>query len=212
MMLALWIEWIFLRPCLRAYSKANFAMRVDPFSVITLMLSTTPGTTSCSRPTYSPSVFSRTMTRSTPGYFVSRPGRFLNGPEIGEQIELLAQRDVDALEAAADRRRHRPFERHLVALDRLVERRGNVLAVNLERLGAGGEALPLELHAGGLKNAHHRLRNFRPDAVAGNQRNFVRLVSDMISFEPLALASSLSCTRSITATENADRKLTRTEN
>ena len=33
---------------LRAYSKANFAMRVEPFSVMIFMLSTTPGTTSCS--------------------------------------------------------------------------------------------------------------------------------------------------------------------
>jgi len=32
MMLALWMEWIFLRPCLRAYSKANLAMRVEPFA------------------------------------------------------------------------------------------------------------------------------------------------------------------------------------
>ena len=102
-------------------------------------------------------------------------GQIANRPQVGEEIELLAQRDVDALESAADRRRHRPFQRHAVALDRLVERRGNVFAVNLERLGTCGKPLPLELRAGSLKDAHHRLRHFGPDAVAGNQRNFVRL-------------------------------------
>ena len=88
-MLALWMEWIFLRPCLRAYSNANLAMRVEPFSVMTLMLSTTPGTTSCSRPTYSPSVFSRTMIRSTPGHFVSRPGRLRMGRKFAKRSNCL---------------------------------------------------------------------------------------------------------------------------
>ena len=63
MMLALWMAWIFLRLNLRAYSKANLAMRVEAFSVMIFRLSTTPGTTSCSMPEYSPSVFSRTTIR-----------------------------------------------------------------------------------------------------------------------------------------------------
>jgi hypothetical protein len=55
------------------------------------------------------------------------------------------------------------------------ERGGNVLAVNFEGLGAGGEALPLELNAGSFKNANHSLGDFRADAVAGDQRHFVGL-------------------------------------
>jgi hypothetical protein len=43
----------------RASMNAYSAMRVQPFSVNTLSVSTTPGTTSCSSPEYSPSVFSR---------------------------------------------------------------------------------------------------------------------------------------------------------
>jgi hypothetical protein len=38
-------------------------------------------------------------------------------PQVREQIERLAQADVDAAEAAADRRRHRPLQRDLVAPD-----------------------------------------------------------------------------------------------
>jgi len=50
MMLALWTAVTRLRPCVRAYSKAKRAMRVDAFSVMIFSDSTTPGTTSCSRP------------------------------------------------------------------------------------------------------------------------------------------------------------------
>ena len=50
MMLALCTAVTRLRPCFRAYSNANVAMRVDASSVMIFRLSTTPGTTSCSRP------------------------------------------------------------------------------------------------------------------------------------------------------------------
>ena len=50
MMLALWTAVTRFRPCFLAYSKANRATRVDARSVMIFRLSTTPGTTSCSRP------------------------------------------------------------------------------------------------------------------------------------------------------------------
>ena len=50
MMFALWTAVTRLRPWRRAYSKAKRAMRGEAFSVMILMLSTTPGTTMCSRP------------------------------------------------------------------------------------------------------------------------------------------------------------------
>ena len=174
-MLALWMEWIFLRPCLRAYSNANLAMRVEPFSVITLMLSTTPGTTSCSRPdVFALRVFAHDD-QVDAGPLRFQAGKILDGPEVGEEVEFLAQRDVDALEAASDRRGDRPFERHFVALNGFVERRGNVLAEDLEGFGAGGVALPIEVDAGGFKDADDGLRDFGADAVAGDQRDLVGL-------------------------------------
>ena len=172
-------------------------MRVEPFSVITLMLSTTPGTTSCSRPTYSPSVFSRTIIRSTPGYFVSRPGRFLMGLKFANRSNFLRSVTLMLLKPPPIGVVTGPFSATLVALDRLIKRRGNVLAVDLEGIGAGGVALPLPLHAGRFKNADHRLRHFRADAVAGNQRNCVRLLfrHDAISdLEPQEfLSPAVSC-------------------
>mmetsp|Transcript_39788 Transcript_39788/g.88439 ORF Transcript_39788/g.88439 Transcript_39788/m.88439 type:complete len:223 (-) Transcript_39788:615-1283(-) len=66
MMFALWTADTFFRPWSLAYLKANSATRELALRVITFKLSTTPGTTSCSRPEYSPSVFSLTVTRFTP--------------------------------------------------------------------------------------------------------------------------------------------------
>ena len=100
-------------------------------------------------------------------------GKILDGAEVGEEVELLAQRDVDALEAAADGRGDRSLERDFVALDGVVERGGNVFAEDFEGLGAGGEALPLPLDASGFENAHHGLGDFRADAVAGDEGHFV---------------------------------------
>ena len=82
-----------------------------------------------------------------------------------------------------------PLSATLVALDGFVERGGNVLAVDLEGFGAGGEALPLELDAGGFEDADDGLRDFGADAVAGDQGYFVRhiqLLAAIFSSSPLA--------------------------
>src|SRR4051812_10522298 len=65
MIFALWIQVTFLRLLARAKLKANLAIRSDLARVIILRDSTTPETDWCSRPEYSPSVFSRIMQRST---------------------------------------------------------------------------------------------------------------------------------------------------
>ena len=61
----------------KANEKANLAMRSDLARVMILSDSTTPVTDWCSRPEYSPSVFSRMMHRSTSLCRVCRPGMFL---------------------------------------------------------------------------------------------------------------------------------------
>src|SRR2546428_3779642 len=115
MMFALWTTVTFFRLNFFAYSKANTAIRVLAFSVITLSDSTTPGTTSCSSPEYSPSVFSRTMTRSTSPNRDGTPGRLREGPKIGIEVESLAQAYGHALKPAADGRCDRPLERDFVS-------------------------------------------------------------------------------------------------
>ena len=100
-------------------------------------------------------------------------GKILDGAEVGEEVELLAQGDVDAFEAAADGGGDGPFEGDLVGFDGFGQVGGDVFAEDLEGFGSGGEALPLPFDAGGFEDADHGLRNFRADAVAGDQGYFV---------------------------------------
>ena len=72
-------------------------------------------------------------------------GKILDGAEVGEEVELFAQRDVDALEAAANGRGDGTFERDLVALDGFVERGGNVFAVRFRRLRRRRRAAPTRI-------------------------------------------------------------------
>src|SRR5580692_1988793 len=83
------MAWIFLRPFFRAYSNANLAILVEAFSVMIFRLSTTPGTTSCSSPEYKSSVFSRTITTSTPSKCDFTPGKFFTGRRFAYNSRLL---------------------------------------------------------------------------------------------------------------------------
>jgi hypothetical protein len=62
-MFALWIHVTFLRLFFWAKSNAKRAIRSDFARVTILRASTTPGTDWCSRPEYSPSVFSCAVRR-----------------------------------------------------------------------------------------------------------------------------------------------------
>ena len=134
-------------------------------------LSTTPGTTSCSRPEYRSSVFSRKMARSSGRSLKAglQARQHAHRPEIHVEAQLLAQGHVDALVAAGDGRGGGAFEADARGFERGEHVVGNQLAVLGQRAHAGFDALPLDGDAGGFHRAHGGLGHFGSDAVAGDE-------------------------------------------
>ena len=94
-------------------------------------------------------------------------GRILNGPKIGEQPELLAQRNVDAGKSAANGRgRHRPLQRYPGAFDGFGQLFGNVLVILFVSFRARLEGFPVKFETRGFEYANRRSRDFGSDAVA----------------------------------------------
>ena len=94
-------------------------------------------------------------------------------PEVRVKLKLLAQLHVDAGKASANRRSDRPLQRHMRAFNGFGQLFGNVFVVFLERLGARLHRFPFELEASGFQNTDDCLSDFRADAVAGDESNFV---------------------------------------
>ncbi len=102
-------------------------------------------------------------------------GVALAGADLAVKVELLAERDVDRAEAAADRRCDRPLQRCAGLTDRVEHfGRQRIAAVLLHHIGAGLADVPLELDAGRLENAPRRFGELRPGAVAGDEDYAVR--------------------------------------
>ena len=85
------------------------------------------------------------------------------------KIERFAQSDVDRSESFADRRRDRPFQSHLVALNRFDQFIRQGFAEFIECLLAGDVLFPFNFDAGCFDDAHDGSGDFRTNPVAGNQ-------------------------------------------
>ena len=107
-----------------------------------------------------------------------RAGEVAHRPHAGVQIEHLPQRDVQAADAAADRRRQRSLDGDLVGPDRLERVVRQPLAVLVLRLLAGGHLEPRDpllaaerlLHRG-VEHAHAGAPDVGAGAVAFDERN-----------------------------------------
>ena len=97
-------------------------------------------------------------------------GVALARPHLRVHVELLAERDVDGAEAAADRRRDRAFQRGAGLADGVQHcGRKRVSAETVHHVGAGFLHVPLELDAGRLEDTARRLRELGAGSVARNE-------------------------------------------
>ena len=94
------------------------------------------------------------------------------GPHVGVQAERLADRDVEALEAAALRRGDRRLEKNLGAAQRIpgawLDSGGVAAQVDLF---ADLDLLDVESRAGLFEDVKRRVHDFRADAVAVRDQN-----------------------------------------
>ena len=134
-------------------------------------LSTTPGTTWCSRPGVKP--LGVLANDDEIDVLVGRlhAGQRAHGPHAGVEIESLPQPDVDRAKTLADRRGARPLEGDAVAPDQVERLFGQRFAVLLRGGEAGGGLHPVDLHAGGRDDAARGLGHLRSDPVAFDQHD-----------------------------------------
>ena len=83
----------------------------------------------------------------------------LHRPKVRKQLKFLPQRHIDRSEATANRRRHRPLQRHPILLDRVIQRLRNVLPRLLKCIRARIIPVPLEPHS---RRRTRRLHNASP--------------------------------------------------
>jgi glycine oxidase len=92
-----------------------------------------------------------------------------DGPQVGIQIERLAQPDINGSEALSDGRRNRTFQADFVYLDRFEQLVRQSLAELVQSLLAGNVLFPFDRDAGSFDDANNGGRDFGADAIAGNQ-------------------------------------------
>src|SRR5439155_24681775 len=98
----------------------------------------------------------------------------LRRTQVGVEVELLAQRDVDGAHPGAELRGERAFEAHLVPADRIEGALRECIADLLERGQADVVNVPLDLNAGRFDRAAGRVDDLGTRAVAWDERDAVR--------------------------------------
>ena len=93
------------------------------------------------------------MTRSTSVKRLCTPGRLRDRPQVRVEVERLAQPDVDAGEALADRRRDGPLSATLLRRIESSSSAGSDSPSRSNAIDAGVVALPLDVDAGRLEDA-----------------------------------------------------------
>jgi prepilin-type N-terminal cleavage/methylation domain-containing protein len=101
--------------------------------------------------------------------FIAIPDR----TQIGEKVQGLAQRNVDARSAAGDSRAGGTLQGDAVAAHGVDGRLVDTLAGFAGAVGAGSEFFPVDLHARGVDNAAGGRRDFGANAFARDDCDFV---------------------------------------
>src|SRR5262249_3650050 len=92
-----------------------------------------------------------------------------NRPNVGIEVEVLPERDVDRAVAFAFGRRQRPFERQACALDRLDGVLRQRILLLLDRRQPGDLLVEVEARAGGFEHAQRGSCDLGADPVATDE-------------------------------------------
>src|SRR5687767_1157313 len=96
------------------------------------------------------------------------------GTHLAEEIQCLAEGDIDRAEASPDRRRDRTLESDAVARNRLEHVIGQRIPLEaVHNVGAGILDLPLEIRTARLQHTPRRVGDLRPRSVARDERDAV---------------------------------------
>src|SRR5579872_6312731 len=97
----------------------------------------------------------------------------MDRPDVGEQVQTLAQRNVDAGVSTTDRRGHRTFQTNIGSIETVnyILRQGLAGFLNHIRVQFGD--FPIDADAGGVDGAPRGAGDLRADSIARDQGNWI---------------------------------------
>ena len=167
-------------------------MRVDARSVMIFRLSTTPGTTSCSRPAYRSSVFSRTMTRSTFSNRERTLGRFATGRRFAYRSSAFRSPTLTLVKPSPTGVVTGPFSATLLRRTESMSSSGSGDPYFSRASTPASCRLPRDLYAGCFDDRDNGCRHFGSDAVARNKGDGVSHVSPNLQYHAARVPSRAS--------------------